>query len=147
MQKKFTHLISYGEDIPLEVVPFHSEAPLKRLLMSGATSAYNFNMHIAIHEIGTPLKRKFRDYSVPHSHNCDEWNILISSEKLIFEILLGDEKYEVLAPATVFIPKGLIHAANVLEGKGHFIAIVDTVDYDNSFIPPSRDSSSESSGS
>ncbi|WP_316801445.1 hypothetical protein [Pedobacter frigidisoli] len=131
--KNNKHLITNGVEIPLENIKFHGEAPLKRLLMSGLGTDVNFNMHIAIHEISEPLKFEHRTYSEKHAHNCDEWNILLG-EDLIFEITLDDEVFQVKSPSTVFIPKGTYHSANVLAGKGYYIAIVDTIDYKNSFI-------------
>jgi hypothetical protein len=33
------------------------------------------------------------------------------------------------APATIYIPAGLVHSSNVVEGSGFFIALVETADY------------------
>jgi hypothetical protein len=131
--KKNQHLITNGTELSLENIKFHREAPLKRILMSGLGAGVNFNMHIAIHEISENLKFENRAYSEKHKHNCDEWNIILG-EDLTFEITLDDEVYQVKSPATIFIPKGTMHSANALLGKGYYIAIVDTMDYNNSFV-------------
>lgn len=128
------NLISHGVEIPLESIKFHEEAPLKRFLMSGLGAGANFNMHIAVHEISDDLPFEKRNYSLKHKHNCDEWNLILGSGDLTFEITLDNEIYEVTAPATIYIPKGILHSANVLKGHGYFIAIVDTLDYQNSFV-------------
>lgn len=133
MTDKYSCLITHGVEFPLENIPFHGKAPLKRILMSGSEAGSNFNLHIAIHVIGEQLPFEYRSYSQSHAHNCDEWNIIIG-DTLEFEIMLNDEKYIVKSPATIYIPKGTVHSANVLEGKGIFIAILDTIDYNNSFI-------------
>ena len=133
-KKKTEGLISNGVDQQLDLLKFHDSGPIRRLLMSG-TGASQFNMHIAVHEISKFLEKEIRDYSLPHRHNCDEWNIILSSSILRFTIMLDGEVHIVDAPATVYIPAGTLHSANVLEGEGHFIALVDTLDYDSSFIP------------
>lgn len=130
---KNDHLVTHGVELPLQNIKFHEQAPLKRILMSGLGSSANFDMHIAIHEINEDLPFEHREYSKKHRHNCDEWNIILGSEGFTFEITLDEEIYEVQSPATVFIPKGMRHSANVLKGKGFYIAIVDTLDYDNCF--------------
>ena len=56
-------------------------------------------------------------------------NILLSLDRLVYEITLGDEVYEVEAPASIYIPAGLVHSANVIEGSGFFVAIIETADY------------------
>ena len=53
---------------------------------------------------------------------------------LIYDIVLGDARYEVHGPASVFIPAGLPHSANVRAGTGFFVAIVLGVqEYDTAF--------------
>lgn len=133
MNTNYNHLITHGVNIPLQNVKFHDQAPLQRLLMSGVGAEANYQMHIAVHEIRSDLPFEHRNYSKKHSHNCNEWNIILGTD-LIFEITLNDEVYEISAPATIFIPTGTLHTANVLKGKGYFIAILDTADYENSFV-------------
>ncbi|MGF1664157.1 MAG: hypothetical protein ACFCVG_17115 [Kineosporiaceae bacterium] len=65
----------------------------------------------------------------------DELNLLLSPGRLLFEIELGDERHEVAAPASVLVPAGLRHRANVLEGSGYFIVIIGVPEYDDSFGP------------
>ena len=73
-----------------------------------------------------------RSYCEPHVHDCDEINILLSDSHLSYEIRLGDEVFVVNAPATIHIPAGVVHSANVIEGSGFYIAIVDTANYTQS---------------
>jgi len=51
---------------------------------------------------------------------------------LTYEIELGDEKYKVSSPSTVFIPKGLKHKAGVISGKGIFVCIILSSNYKSS---------------
>jgi hypothetical protein len=133
MSRQYKDLITHGIESPLHNIKFHGDAPLKRILMSGLEAGASYDMHIAVHEISENLPFEHRHYSSPHAHNCREWNLILGKE-LIFEITLNDEVYHVEAPATIFIPEGVIHSANVLKGCGYFVAIVDTLDYDNSFL-------------
>lgn len=132
--ERYSNLISHGVLEGLQSVKFHSDAPFLRRLMSNFSDSYSIGKHIAVHEIKNNLSLKHRSYTELHAHNCDEWNIILSFEKLVFEICLDNESYEVSAPATVYIPQGLLHSANVLEGSGFYICVLDTSDYNNSFI-------------
>jgi hypothetical protein len=53
---------------------------------------------------------------------------------LTVEIVLDDEQYEVAAPASVFIPKGLRHSANCLRGSGKVINLVPSARYAEVFV-------------
>ena len=77
-----------------------------------------------------------RKYCEPHRHDVDEINILLSQGHLLYDIRLGDERYEVEAPASVYIPAGLVHSANVIEGSGFFVAVIASARYEA--LPPPR---------
>lgn len=126
---KHQSLISTGIVQPLQSMPFHDEAPILRRLMSGKNLHSEADKHIAIHEI-SHLQPQDRSYCQPHYHNCNEFNLILSFEKLVFRITLGDETYIVNAPASIFIPRGLSHSANVIEGQGFFITIIDCNTYE-----------------
>jgi DNA-binding transcriptional ArsR family regulator len=123
-------LISRGRLEALHFVPFHANgaAPVSRRVLAGAGVHETIGKHIVSHEIrDVPAER--RSYCEPHVHDCDEINILLSDSHLSYEIRLGEEVFVVNAPATIHIPAGVIHSANVIEGTGFFIAIVDTDNY------------------
>ncbi len=42
----------------------------------------------------------------------------------IHTIQLGDEHYSVTGHRTIWIPAGLIHAANVKKGSGYYICVI-----------------------
>jgi quercetin dioxygenase-like cupin family protein len=126
-------LISRGRLEALHFVPFHAngDAPVSRRVLAGAGVHESIGKHIVSHEIrNVPPER--RSYCEPHVHDCDEINILLSDSHLSYEIRLGDEVFIVNAPATIHIPAGVVHSANVIEGSGFYIAIVDTAKYDAS---------------
>jgi hypothetical protein len=129
-------LISPGLVQPLDQVPFHGNgmAPLLRRVLAGPGVHPDLRKHIVAHELCAVSAAK-RVYSAPHCHDCPEMNILLSQSQLSFEIRLGDDVYVVQAPATVYIPAGLIHSANVIEGSGFYLAVLDTSDYAASLRP------------
>jgi hypothetical protein len=123
-------LISPGLVEALHHVPYHGRgvAPLCRRVLSGPDVHPQINKHIVAHEI-RDVSADRRSYCEPHVHDCPEINILLSLTRLVYEIRLGDEVYLVEAPATIYIPAGLIHSANVVEGSGFFVALVQTTNY------------------
>ncbi|WP_223204990.1 cupin domain-containing protein [Gordonia jinghuaiqii] len=123
-------LISRGEVSPLKDVPFHggADAPITRRVLAGGDIFPQAEKRVVAHEMRA-VSAASRDYCEPHVHDCPEINILLSMDHLVYEITLGDEVYEVEAPASIYIPAGLTHSANVIEGSGFFIAIIETADY------------------
>lgn len=102
----------------LSNVPFHENTKsITRYF------AENFPLHIAVHEVSL-VKTPPLDYTKLHLHeDCDEVNIIISQQDLLYTIQLGHDKYTVSNNACIWIPRGTLHAANVLKGSGHFITI------------------------
>jgi hypothetical protein len=97
------------------------------------------NLHVAVHAIQAVSPALDRQYCEPHVHNCPELNLLVSFERLVFRITLGEEVYLCHAPASIFIPPGVAHSANVVEGTGFFIVVLGSGDYLRSLpgVPPS----------
>lgn len=122
--KKFQKYIKKGIVEPLSKILFHGEAPINRILMLDKTSVPESNVHIAVHFIKN-LSKKIPKYSELHKHDCAEVNLILSEdEKLTYKIQFEDEIYKVTSPATIFIPKGVKHSAEVLSGKGIFVCII-----------------------
>ncbi|MGD0277200.1 MAG: hypothetical protein ABSB79_14305 [Syntrophales bacterium] len=49
--------------------------------------------------------------AIPHRHEYDEMYIMIWDPGAItFEVMLGDEFYEVTTPAAAYMPEGTVHA-------------------------------------
>lgn len=99
-------------------VPFHEDTPsITRYF------AADFPMHIAVHEISTVLSPP-EEYTIPHLHDdCDEINIIISEDKLVYKVQIGSDKYIVHNNTSIWIPRGMLHSANVIEGSGYFVAL------------------------
>lgn len=141
-EKKYQTLIKKGVIHPLLNIPFHHKAPLKRLLMQDAKTfpdlEFSANYRIVAHIINK-LPKRIPEYVDMHAHNCDEINLILSQNgKLVYEVFFEDEKYTVSSPATVYIPKGVRHKAQVRKGQGIFVCIIMTNSYWSSLILPSK---------
>lgn len=122
--KKFSKYIKKGVNKQLSSIPFHKEAPVNRFLMLNNNIISGSNAHIAVHFVKN-LPEKIPKYSELHKHECDEINLILSeNSKLKYRIQFEDEFYEVTSPATIFIPKGVRHSAEVISGEGIFVCIV-----------------------
>jgi hypothetical protein len=133
-------LISHGVLEELSLVPFHNrdQAPLTRRVLSSTSIHEDLGRRIVVHEL-REVRAERRHYCDPHFHDFAEVNILLSSTRLRYVVHLGDETYFVEAPASIYVPAGLVHSANVVEGSGFFIALLETVEY--SALKPRTDPS------
>jgi hypothetical protein len=104
--------------VALSNVPFHRNTKsITRYF------AKNFPLHLAVHEVSPVLVPPVQ-YTDPHIHqDTDEINIIISKKNLLYKIQLGDDEYTVSNNTSIWIPRGMIHAANVLSGSGYFITM------------------------
>ncbi len=130
--KSYRKFITKGVNEPLQKIPFHGKAPIKRLSMLSKTSIPESKTHLAVHFVDASRK-KIPEYSKLHKHNFDEINLILSEKnKLVYEIQLEDEIYKISAPCTVFIPKGVRHKARALSGKGIFMCMIKSNNYKSS---------------
>jgi mannose-6-phosphate isomerase-like protein (cupin superfamily) len=104
--------------IPLSNVPFHENTEsITRWFAAG------FPVHLAVHEVSPVIAPPFED-TQPHVHDdTHEVNIIISQHLLLYKIQVGNEFYTVSNNASIWIPRGVVHAANVLQGSGYFITM------------------------
>jgi len=116
---KYRGNIYRNEPAPLSNTPCHQASDsIRRLAPAG------FPLHIGIHQVEAGSTPEQRDYSLPHQHgDQDEINILISDGHLAYRLTFDDETYEVEAPATIWIPAGVNHSANVISGSGTFVCL------------------------
>jgi hypothetical protein len=127
-------LISPGLIQSLDSIAFHADGPLERRLFAGRDVHAAANWHVAVHELRAVDRQVDRDYCAPHAHNCDELNLLLSFGRLVMRIELADECYIVEAPASIFIPAGLTHSANVIEGSGFYVTLLPHADYARTLV-------------
>lgn len=130
--KKFQKYIKKGVVEPLETVSFHGKAPINRLLMLDKKRVPDANVRVAVHFV-TDVPKNVPAYCELHKHDCDEINLILSEDgALVYKVQLEDEVYEVTSPATIFIPKGIRHSAEVISGKGMFVCILLEGEYNAS---------------
>lgn len=118
---KYQDLLYKNVPSPLASIPFH-----KNISFIERFIAEQFPTHLAIHKItnaqGLPYK-----YVELHNHEVPEINILIADEGMLeYQFQLGDEFYQVQSPSSIWIPAGLMHAANVIKGDGYYVCIILT---------------------
>jgi 2-isopropylmalate synthase len=67
-------------------------------------------------------------YIDPHSHNCDSEFLFIGDGPgmtgLTAHVWLGEERFVIESPASVFIPKDVLHNVQLIKGSGKFVNIV-----------------------
>lgn len=102
----------------LENVPFHhNTACITRYI------ARYFPLHLAVHEV-SPVQSPPEEYTQLHKHtDSNEVNIILSPDELLYKIQIGDKEYLAGKNSCIWIPRGVMHAANVLSGSGYFITI------------------------
>ncbi|MGY5150599.1 MAG: 2-isopropylmalate synthase [Candidatus Nitrosopumilus sp. bin_68KS] len=126
--KKYQKFIKKGIEEPLEKVPFHKNAPIKRLSMANKNLIPESNTHVAVHFVDA--SKKLPKYSKLHKHNHDEINLILSNDSILtYEIQFEDEIYKVSSPSTIFIPKGIRHSAQAISGNGIFVCIILSSEY------------------
>jgi cupin superfamily acireductone dioxygenase involved in methionine salvage len=124
MNHKYKKFIKKGSSQPLQSILFHNKAKFIKRIIFGKNSFFGSNYHIAVHIINN-LPKKIPKYVEPHTHNCDEINILLSEKgKLVYKIKMNDESYIVSSPSIVCIPKGIKHTAEVVRGHGIFVVLI-----------------------
>lgn len=118
-EERYRGNIYRNEPAPLGATPCHQAiACVRRLAPAG------FPVHVGIHHVATGATPNCQAYSEPHRHpDQDEVNILISDTSLTYRLTMDDESYEVAAPATIWIPAGVRHSANVIAGSGVFVCL------------------------
>ena len=120
---KYQKFIKKGVIESLDKVPFHGQAPIKRLSMLNKTVIPQSDTHIAVHFVDASIV--LPKYSELHKHDHDEINLILSEDfSLTYEIQFEDESYDVTSPSTIFIPKGIRHSAQAISGKGLFVCII-----------------------
>jgi mannose-6-phosphate isomerase-like protein (cupin superfamily) len=128
--KKHEHLISRGDEQPLDAVAFHHQAPFSRYVMLQKDAVEGDGGFRVVTHVISDLPESIPPYCDLHQHEFDEINFILSEDgSLQYRIMLEDETYEVGPQTTVYIPKGTMHAAEVISGRGLFIAVMFTKNY------------------
>ena len=109
---------------PLDTLSFHTNCEFITRLAPRA-----FPLHVSVHEVG-PVDGQPASYVELHSHETPEVNILISTqEKLTYLYRSNEEEFILEAPACVWIPPGVPHAAQAVSGAGVFVCLILAEEY------------------
>lgn len=104
---------------PLETIDHHiMTSGIERLAVSGIP------LHCALHSVNVEQNQHI--YSLTHRHEADdELNIIINDQghELTYRFVVDGETFELSAPASVWIPAGIDHEANVIKGRGTFVCL------------------------
>ncbi len=116
MSTKYEHLI-VRRPMNVNELPSHDLSqviPYPVLMCKELVPEANaWALYLFIKEITQELKDIAikTDRATPHMHTFDEMYLMIGDAGAItFEVLLGDETYQVSTPSAVYIPKGTPHA-------------------------------------
>ena len=109
---------------PLDSILFHSNCEfITRLAPAG------FPLQVAVHAIG-PIDGQPAPYVELHTHETSEVNILVSPQgDLTYLYRSNGEQFTLKAPACVWIPPGVPHAAHAISGSGIFVCLILSEDY------------------
>lgn len=128
---KYQHLITAGIESPLSTVAFHHDAPFTRYVMLQKDEVGGDGGFRVVTHVINDLPEVVEPYSELHYHDFDEVNLILSEDNsLKYRIKLEDETFEVTSPSTIYIPKGMKHSAEVISGRGVYLAMFFTKNYE-----------------
>jgi len=140
MQKRFARNIITPEVRRTSELPYHNDlAPGKRRVFLEKKLFPDSDLYVMVRTANqvTTDQPKYVD---AHAHNVSSVYVFLGTggdlEGLTAEVVLDGEFHLVASPATVFIPKGVVHSYRLIEGSGHFSHMVLKGDYIDSLVNP-----------
>jgi hypothetical protein len=91
-----------------------------RWLMAGPNLHPQAGARVTVDRVDGPQRERHGSREV---HQHAELHLILPVAQLTYEIVLGDERYEVDGPASVYVPAGLPHSARAMAGDGFLVAI------------------------
>ena len=113
-----------------------AELPVRRHVLLDKEMVEETVLYQAMHEVDD-LMEPPPDYQIFHCHDFVETYLFLGRGRdytgLTAEVILDDERYEVVSPASVYIPAGLVHKYRMFRGSGLLIitALRDVYSYEN----------------
>ncbi|WP_437940071.1 hypothetical protein [Sorangium sp. So ce341] len=103
---------------PLSAVAFHQDVEcIQRFFAAG------FPVHLAVHRVDSAEPAR-RDYTALHTHDVPEINLILPDPTgLEYRIELGSSARLVTGSTSIWIPPGVPHAANVVQGSGYLVTV------------------------
>lgn len=117
-------------------LPYHNDlAPGKRRVFLEKKLLPDADLYVMV-RTSADVTRDQPEYVESHAHNVSSIYVFIGNgedlEGLTAEVILDGETHHVESPATVFIPKNVVHSYRLIEGSGHFSHMVLEADYNRS---------------
>ncbi|WP_437337139.1 hypothetical protein [Sorangium sp. So ce394] len=103
---------------PLSAVAFHQDVEcIQRFFAAG------FPVHLAVHRVDSAEPAR-RDYTALHTHDVPEINLILPDPTgLEYRIELGSSAHLVTGSTSIWIPPGVPHSANVIQGSGYLVTV------------------------
>ncbi|KYF80062.1 hypothetical protein BE20_35680 [Sorangium cellulosum] len=103
---------------PLSAVAFHQDVEcIQRFFAAG------FPVHLAVHRVDSAEPAR-RDYTALHTHDVPEINLILPDPTgLEYRIELGSSAHLVTGSTSIWIPPGVPHSANVVQGSGYLVTV------------------------
>ncbi|WP_129581289.1 hypothetical protein WMF20_10785 [Sorangium sp. So ce834] len=103
---------------PLSAVAFHQDVEcIRRFFAAG------FPVHLAVHRVDGAEPAR-RDYTALHTHDVPEINLILPDPTgLEYRIELGSTAHHVTSSTSIWIPPGVPHSANVVQGSGYLVTV------------------------
>ena len=117
-KKKYENLLFQLQKRSLSTVPYHENIEnIERFFCDF------FPFYLAVHKVSFD-DPNFLKYTQLHKHDEDELNIIISEDSnLEYLLQIEDEEYKITSNSAIYIPKHHLHSANVIRGRGFYIAL------------------------
>lgn len=116
-----------------------AELPVQRTVLLDKEMVAETVLYQALHQVND-LTSPPPDYQITHCHDFVETYLFLGKQHdftgLTAELFLEDERYEVVSPASVYIPAGLNHRYKMWHGSG--ILIVTALRSVYSYQPPHK---------
>lgn len=135
--QKYKKYINIPEIRGASELLYHKEGQGTRYVFLDKSVVPDSNVYVIVRKV-TNVQEDKKSHVDLHAHNCDSAFLFIGSSNdlsgLVCEINLGDEKYKIESPASVFIPRGLQHSYRFISGSGHYVNLVLSGDYNKSIL-------------
>ena len=107
--------------IPEPLSSVHNHLPfasIERFIAKGSP------VHLALHKV-CKIKETPEAYTTLHKHEEPEINVIIGEkDQMEYLIQIGEQKFIVSSPSSIWIPAGVEHSANLIKGSGYFLCLI-----------------------
>lgn len=124
-------LVTVPEVISATELPYHRAGPGDRYVMIDDRFVPAARQYCIVRHI--PELDAYPPHVDQHRHTVDSLFLFLGSDEgltgLRVEVTLGERSYDVVSPASVLVPAGVLHSYRVVSGTGLFVNHVPSGDY------------------